>query len=115
MELLLLDDRASIAHFKTIMEFARALRLHGFAEEDVRKIIAHENDHFNIAEKHGARGDYRIEFCRDKNGNIRIIPSVMISIPGEKGTLEAHRIMREILNAPHDMSESDVEKRRHLK
>lgn len=97
--------------FYTLHDLRRALSLTGVRKERIEKIIAHENAHLNKALSLGCSGVYGLRFCvlpdpLDKR--VSMTPYVSIQPPTSASEQEKRRIMREIAEAPEELSDGDM-------
>lgn len=99
-------DQAGIITFNTIMDFKNALSLLPLTRKEVEQITAHENDHFNVAQKHGLKGKYALAFGKSA-GHTHIFPSVLINPPRHLDVEQQRKILAEIVNAPENLSLGD--------
>jgi len=91
-----------------LMELMDILRIIGLGEEQVKEMVAHENDHCAKAISLGMDPIYQIQFSRTKGDDrLSIYPSVALNMPEEMPDDEKTRILKEIAGAVEKLSPSD--------
>jgi hypothetical protein len=98
--------------FGTLPEYSRVLKAIGFPKELVEEILAHENAHMNLIESYGISGAYTVQFYKEHDTDpeakfFGIHPSVSYGLAEETDD-EKRRILKEIIEAPKDLSEYDL-------
>lgn len=113
-----LDVQAGVIKRKGLIQFIDLLRAIGLTENDIRDTVAHENDHMSVALALGVDPVYQIQFLRvrqdGENLQLQLCPSISFDFPEDTSDEEARRILREILEAPEDLSPRDRNQLGHM-
>ncbi len=111
-----LEEAGSLIELNDLTELRLALQEFGFAEEQIRKILSHENAHANKAESLGANLWRYIIFLGMKNGEEMALPAAKPSHPVGWSEKKSNEVRKATILAPLEyedsLSESD---RRYLK
>ena len=104
------DDEIGGVRCGSIMELKEAMRATGLYDaEQLDRWVAHENSHAALAQQMGKPIYFRLIFTRDVSGNVMtsgVTPSVRIDFH-ETTPEEYKRTLREVTEAPDELSEGD--------
>lgn len=101
-----LDVQEGLVERRGLIEYVNLLEAIGFSEDEVKKTVAHENDHMVEALTKGVDPVYRVQFVRTGSG-VGMYPSIHFDFPVTMSEEERRRILREILEAPEELSDTD--------
>ncbi|MEX2012958.1 MAG: hypothetical protein WD967_00970 [Candidatus Levyibacteriota bacterium] len=89
-------------------DFALGLEIAGFSNEDRQEMIEHESEHTEGAERLGFKSDFTIVFVRTEDGRLKLNPGTTIrELPEKLSDEELRAALREVIGAPHDLSDRD--------
>lgn len=106
-----LDEPAGAIETKELTGLMDILRIIGLDEDQVKEVVAHENDHCAKALSLGLDAFYQIQFLKTEGEggetNLGILPSTRFKLPKDVPDDEKIKILKEVVGAvekpsPHD-------------
>lgn len=93
----------------TIEDFEACLRCYPMSEREVSELVEHEGAHFETARSKGLEPHFQVQFARDDGNKMPPIlyPSIGFDFPHDMPDEVRIRILREIIEAPEDLSPRD--------
>lgn len=102
---------SGVIECKTLPEYTQLLRAIGLSLENWTRMAAHENEHMLEALTLGVEPVYLIRFSKwkTKDGRVQMgmYPSVSFEFPSGMSDDERRRILRQVIEAPEELSQSD--------
>lgn len=103
-----LDGQAGVAIFDSLEDFATALKLLGFSDDDVRTIVQiDEQPHYEKAIGFGLKTNPQLQLLRNSDGSLDLYPSTRVDFPNELTDEQVRIALRTIIEAPDVLSPRD--------
>lgn len=102
-----ISEYPGVIQMRFITWFTQALVALGLPDDEIDRILAHENAHMVEALIDGCEGVYRLEFAKRENGKFALQPAIAVDFPEGITEEEARAMTRRSLEAPDDLSERD--------
>ena len=109
-----LDVKEGVVECNSIEDFVECLKLCNFSIDEISEIAKHEQSHYEVALSKGLEGFYQVQISKKINedgslSGFSFFPAVNIKFPLDMNDEDRRKNLKEIINAPLDLSPRDKE------